>query len=234
MPEPDFYRKWAAVHSDEIYLERLDAVVIVEGETDVPFWEAVFAHASKRVRVITGTKDNEYQASGKRECLKYLQHLSNHFFICIDSDYDYIKQAHPEYNARNFVVQTYTYAIENHYLASNTDKGVQDFLRRYSRIIYGAFLAHLAAGGAVSAFCESVAPANARDESLEKLQNSIQATQPSYADSRRYAALGLTADNVYLFIKAKTLKQKLSCGNDLSFDHFPMDKVRSDIAQILT
>jgi hypothetical protein len=231
MSKHDFYRKWAAIHSGEVVLKKLDAVVFVEGETDKPFWKKVFTRASKQVRVIAGVDNVEKQASGKQECLKYLPHLSKRFFICIDSDYDYIKQVHPEYNAQNFVVQTYTYAIENHYLASNGER--QDWLRRYSNIIYGAFLTHLEEGGSVNDFCESVKLSNARDESLEALRSRLQGNQPAYA-ANRYAAQGLTADNVYLFIKAKMLMQPLNCDNDLSFDHFPMDRIRKDIAEILT
>jgi hypothetical protein len=226
----DFYRKWAISYSNEPYLKRHDAVVMVEGKMDKPFWDAVFKHFSKQVRVITGAENAERQTGGKRECLKYLPHVGRRFFICIDSDYDYIKQAKPEYNAQNFVVQTYTYAIENHYLASK--EGLQDFLKRYSNIIYGAFLAHLAADGSVNAFCESVALPNARDKALEELQRNMQ--KPPACANHRYAAQGLTADNVFLFMKAKMLMQMLNCGNELSFDHFPMDKIGEDIAEILT
>ena len=35
-------------------------------------------------------------------------------------------------------------------------------------------------------------------------------------------------------MKAKMLMQPLRCGNDLSFEHFPMDKIQKDIAAILT
>jgi hypothetical protein len=230
MQKRDYYGKWAKSYSNTVYLKKLDAVVFVEGKTDKPFWEAVFAHFSKRVRVISGEDNVEKQASGKQECLRYLPHVKKRFFIAIDSDYDYIKQAHPEYNAQKFVLQTYTYAIENHYLASND--GLQDFLKRYSNIIYGVFLAHLAEGGSVNKFCKSVAIANARDESLEALRSKIRERQPSCADNP-YAAQGLTADNVHLFIKAKMLKSALGCGSELSFNHFPMDKIQSDIAEIL-
>lgn len=231
MPELDYHRKWAAFHSNECLLKKLDAVVRVEGKTDKPFWEAVFAHFAKRVRVISGEHGSQKQPGGKQECLKYLPHLSNRFFICIDSDYDYVKQAQPAHNAKNFVLQTYTYAIENHYLASNNK--LQGFLRQYSNAIYGAFLAHLTQGGSVNDFCKSVAIANARDESLAALRNKIRKKQPSCAGNR-YAAQGLTADNVYLFVKAKKLKRALRCDNKLSFEHFPMNKIRGDIARILS
>ncbi|MDR0566777.1 MAG: DUF4435 domain-containing protein [Prevotellaceae bacterium] len=237
MSKQDFYRKWAMSYSHEADLKKkLEAVVFVEGKDDKPFWEAVFMHASKQVRVITGVDNPENPASGKQERLKYFPHLNKRFFICIDSDYGYIKQAHPEYNAQNFVLQTYTYAIENHYLASNGK--LQDFLKQHSSIIYGAFLAHLAAGTSVNKFCESVKPPDGRNESLDALQKNIREKQLPCVDNRcmdnRYAALGLAADNVYLFMKAKMLMQPLRCGNDLSFEHFPMDKIQKDIAAILT
>jgi hypothetical protein len=234
--DDNFYRKWALYHDGEATLKRRDAVVLVEGKTDKPFWEKVFTHAQKQVRVLASvhvadttaatTANDNRQPGGKQACLKYLPYLGKRFFICIDSDYDYIRQAQPARNAQTFVLQTYAYAIENHYLASH--HRLQGFLKKYSVIIYPAFLTHLATGSVMRDFLRDIALAGAHDKALDTLQRNLQA---KYPDTRTDAPVtaDLTPDNAYLFINAKMLKRTLQCGEELSFTHFPMNRIQADI-----
>ncbi|MDR1120902.1 MAG: DUF4435 domain-containing protein [Dysgonamonadaceae bacterium] len=225
----NFYYKWANWYKNEIYLKKIDAVVHVEGKDDKLFWKQVFEHVGVKVILRDGTDNPDDKSSGKSICLKYLNYLDKRFFICIDSDYDYILQKHPEYNPQNFVLQTYTYAVENHYLAS--DNKSQRFLKKYSNIIYNAFLNHLRDGGSTNTFCNEIAPNNATELALNKLQEYL---QDKYSEDlhNHYSISGLTADNTYLFIKAKLLKNKMMCDNKLSYEHFPMNKIFKDIAYI--
>jgi hypothetical protein len=227
-PENNFYRKWARWYTDQTYLKRLDAIVHVEGETDKIFWKQVLAKAGLNVRPVSGSDNREEQTSGKKQCLKYRPYLNSRFFICIDSDYDYLKQTPPPYSAKDFILQTYTYAIENHYLASNPS--LQGFLRDYSRTIYRAFLVHLEDNSPIDEFCRFTAPP-ARPAALEALQRRIKKRHLPHA-TNRYTASGLTADNTYLYIKAKLLKSILKCKENLSFRHFPMNKILEDAAEI--
>jgi hypothetical protein len=227
-PGNNFYRKWARWYTGQTYLKRLDAIVHVEGETDKIFWKQVLAQAGLNVRPVSGSDNRENQTSGKKQCLKYRPYLSPRFFICIDSDYDYLKQTPPPYSAKDFILQTYTYAIENHYLASNPF--LQDFLRAYSRIIYPAFLAHLDDDSPIDEFCRFTVP-SANHAALETLQRRIKKRLPAHAPNR-YTASGLTSDNTYLYIKAKLLKSALKCKENLSFKHFPMNKILEDAAGI--
>jgi hypothetical protein len=228
MPEGNFYRKWARWYTDQTYLKRLDAIVHVEGETDKIFWKRVLAHAGLNVRPVSGADNRDDQTSGKKQCLKYRPYLNPRFFICIDSDYDYLKQTSPRYGVKEFVLQTYTYAIENHYLASNPS--LQGFLREYSRIIYAAFLAHVDANSPIDEFCRLTVPpagSGSLDSLQRRLKKRIQPHPQAY-----YTASGLTEDNTYLYMKAKLLKSVLRCKEDLAFGHFPMNKVLADAAAI--
>ena len=227
-PGNNFYRKWARWYTDQTYLKRLDAIVHVEGETDKMFWKQALAHAGLNVRPVSGSDNREDQTSGKKQCLKYRPYLNPRFFICIDSDYDYLKQTQPQYGVKDFILQTYTYAIENHYLASNLS--LQDFLRTYSRIIYPAFLLHLDNNSPIDEFCRFSTP-SANPAALEALQRRIKKRLPSHPPNR-YTASGLTADNTYLYIKAKLLKSVLKCKEHLSFEHFPMNKILEDVAKM--
>ncbi|MDR0694967.1 MAG: DUF4435 domain-containing protein [Prevotellaceae bacterium] len=233
MQRRDYYRKWAMFYAKEAALEKIDAVIFVEGETDKPFWEKIFRHARKQVRTISGC-NTDTKTGGKQECLKYSGFLSKRFFICIDSDYDYILQSQPTHCVQNFILQTYAYAIENHYLAANA--GLQDFLKKYSAIIYPAFSAHLANGNRIAEFNrkfnDDIAFANRQDATLDALQKNIRVKYPSGTVAVSATAAGLTVDNTYLFIPAKTLKHKLQCGDNLSFSHFPMNKIMEDIATL--
>jgi len=234
MSKENFYKKWAAWHTNEASHKKLDAVALVEGSVDdKSFWGKVFNHAQINVKVISGVDNAENKATGKTVCLKYLSFLNKRFFICIDSDYDYIAQRPVNYSACTFVLKTYAYAIENHYLASLTDER-QFFLVRYSNIIYEAFVAHLNDGGdSASAFCRKVAPANAKESGLEELQKRIGELKEVDALSiNKYLERGLTNDNAYLFVKAKILKNRLQCREELTFDHFPMDKILEDVQLI--
>jgi hypothetical protein len=227
-PGANFYRKWARWYTDQTYLKRIDAIVHVEGETDKMFWKQVLAHAGLTVRTVSGTDNPEDQTSGKKQCLKYRPYLNTRFFICIDSDYDYLKQAQPPYSPKDFILQTYAYAIENHYLASNPS--LHDFLRDYSRIIYPFFLVHLDNNTPIDEFCRLTVPA-ATYTSLETLRKRIE-KRLSIPPRNRYTAAGLTADNAFLYMKAKLLKNVLKCKENLDFGHFPMNKVLEDAATI--
>ncbi|MDR1681270.1 MAG: DUF4435 domain-containing protein [Prevotellaceae bacterium] len=233
MSEHHFYRKWARFYAGEAVLKRIDAVALVEGKTDKPFWEKIFHHTKKQVHIIAGSETKTH-TGGKQECLKYFPFLTRRFFICIDSDYDYILQLRPAYRARRFVLQTYAYAIENHYLAANA--GLQAFLKRYSAIIYPAFLTLLASGSKMKEhnrdFNDRIAFADRRESSLEALQATIRARYPvvpRLPQTDIATAAGLVPENTYLFIPAKTLKHKSGCGDALSFAHFPMNKIIEDI-----
>jgi hypothetical protein len=229
MSDSNFYRKWAKWYTNQTYLKRIDAVVHVEGETDKSFWQKVLSHAGLRVRPVAGSDNLEDQTSGKKQCLKYLPYLNPRFFVCVDSDYDYLKKQQPENFSKFFVLQTYTYAIENHYLASNA--GLQNFLQKYANIIYPAFLSHLAENSPIDEFCRFVAPKSPVATTLEKLQQNVWKRYPDEKPNL-YTAAGLNADNVYLFMKAKLLKSALKCGEYLTFDHFPMNKIFADIAAL--
>lgn len=238
MSAHSFYRKWARFYESETILKGVDAIVLVEGKTDKPFWEKVFHHAQKRVRLIAGS-ETKTRTGGKQECLKYYPFLRRRFFICIDSDYDYILQTRSAHNIRHFVVQTYAYAIENHYLAANA--GLQQFLQRYSAIIYPAFLHHLSLGPRMKEFNKDfntiTAFTDMRESSLIALQKNIQKRYPNNLPITSTVTMaidiGLCPDNTYLFIPAKILKHKLRCSDDLSFTHFPMNRILDDIRQLM-
>lgn len=100
--------------------------------------------------------DNGQKATGSSQCKKYLPYTSKRFFVCIDSDLEYLKEV-TSLNPDNFVAQTYTYSWENHYVFASElqnrlnkllpvnvcDFDFQPFLSDYSDIVYRPLLALL-------------------------------------------------------------------------------------------
>lgn len=92
------------------------AVVHLEDKDDEMFWNAILQHvAPMHYKFISYSKNNKgNDTRGCEQCLKYRPYLSNHFFICIDSDMRYIS-GETGVDVGHYVCQTYTYSWENHY-----------------------------------------------------------------------------------------------------------------------
>ena len=169
----EFYRYAAEGFAGTAVIKRLTAMVHVEGTTDVYFWTNVFKefYPQGKFEFVSYSKpyheggNSNANASGSMHCLSYRNYLSDKFFICIDSDERYLRQEQG-INIKNYIFQTYTYSIENHYcfaaklnyacvIASGLDvkryllqltKNFFDFrkfLSEYSTMIYELFLWHL-------------------------------------------------------------------------------------------
>ena len=136
----------------------IKASVHLEDWEDVLFWDTMIQRVSPgRYNYLAYSKaENGQRASGSSQCLKYIGHTSKRFFVCIDSDMNYLLQT-ANINASHFVAQTYTYSWENHYteasrlqtaFTSVAPFAVQKFnfkvfLTDYSRIVYHPLLALL-------------------------------------------------------------------------------------------
>lgn len=95
------------------------------------------------------------RVTGKKNCLKYINELNEHYVICVDSDFDNI--LHPgQLDVSKYILQTYTYSWENHYCWAETlqsrweSLGINDFnfskfITALSEAIYEPLLMLLAA-----------------------------------------------------------------------------------------
>lgn len=158
--EEQHYSQLAIDLLGQSILLKCDASVHVEDFDDAVFWEGILNHYTsnrKKFNIIWYSqtpKGNE--ATGVVHCLKFKPYLNQKFFICIDSDYRYLLQE-PEIDVNHFILQTYTYAIENHYCFSdrlneiplkctgliNNIFDFKTFLIDYTRAVYDAFIWHL-------------------------------------------------------------------------------------------
>ncbi len=130
--------------------------IFVENEDDVPFWSHVFRQFYIPIRIYPASKDS--LARGKEIVLKNLDRAGEFLLLCVDSDYDYLlgetTERSKQLNNNPFIFQTYTYSIENYKCfpeglyqvvveTSLQDQQLfdfDDFIKRYSNIIYELFL----------------------------------------------------------------------------------------------
>ena len=155
----EHYRLLSIDFKGQARMRRCDAAVHVEAAQDQRFWDSMFHHfvPQRKFHFISHSRTwSGAEASGVTQCLSFKPYLSKDFFICIDSDYRYLMQE-KDINIKNFIFQTYTYAIENHYCAAQgldyiceRTTGVKNgifnfelFLQRYSKIVFELFLWHI-------------------------------------------------------------------------------------------
>lgn len=134
-------------------------MVYVEGYDDIPFWRSIFDEFESKERVFeitTPVRDD--LAKGKKVVLGFIPQAGKNLILCVDSDFDYIfgdlSAQSRMVNSADFLVQTYTYSIENYLCyppslhsvcarATKRDSRIFDFdqfMSDYSRIIYPVFL----------------------------------------------------------------------------------------------
>lgn len=153
----DFYSQLTIHYIAEAKLLGHSACAIVEAENDVHFWSHMFLSHKLNPHFIYNTKHpSGNKTTGVAQCLKFKEHACKEFIICIDSDYRYLKKE-TDISAVNFILQTYTYSIENHYCHHNRFNSVcklsctvennvfdfEKFFKQYSRCLFPLFLWHI-------------------------------------------------------------------------------------------
>ena len=140
-------------------------IAYVESYDDIAFWRTLlFEHENEERYFQIMLPSNRSLTKGKKMVL--MNALSNkglgeNLIACVDSDYDYLLQQATkqsrQINNNPFVLQTYTYAIENFQCyaeslhevcvqATLNDRQILDFpafMRDFSRITYPLFLWHI-------------------------------------------------------------------------------------------
>lgn len=155
----DFYRSKAKYFKGLAKMKRITACVHLEGDSDKHFWKYIFHkyYPKGKFFFLSYSKlETKNKISGVEHCLRYVPYLSGNFFICIDSDYRYLTKIR-KVEVENFILQTYTYSIENHYCYSKhlnnvcyKYSGIENnlfdfdkFYKDYSKIIYELFIWHI-------------------------------------------------------------------------------------------
>ena len=132
------------------------ASVHLEDWEDVLFWDTIIqrTHPGRYNYLAYSKAEGGQRASGSSQCMKYVGYTSSRFFVCVDSDLDYLMQT-PSMDASRFVAQTYTYSWENHYAQSDglqqrlsavlplLQFDIRSFLAQYSKTTYRPLLALL-------------------------------------------------------------------------------------------
>jgi hypothetical protein len=141
-------------------LQRKKCVMVyVEGYDDIPFWRAIFDEfetTERRFEVTTPVRSD--LAKGKRVVMQFAPQAGKNLILCVDSDFDYLlgdlSDKSRAVNNTPYLLQTYTYAIENYLCyppslhsvcvrATKNDTHIfdfEEFMAEYSRIIYPVFV----------------------------------------------------------------------------------------------
>lgn len=146
MSQSNFYQLAAKHYAASTFLLDIDSVVMLEDMNDEWFWKQILTHyRPAKYHFVSGsrTSDDSSMATGCEQCLKFNDYLSHRFFVCIDSDYRYLKDENTF--TGNGIIQTYTYSWENHCFHTNRfnnqtiDFDFQCFLKELSSIIHKPF-----------------------------------------------------------------------------------------------
>lgn len=132
------------------------ASVHLEDWEDVLFWDTMIQriHPGRYNYLAYSKAEGGQRASGSSQCMKYVGYTSSRFFVCVDSDMNYLMQT-PGMDASQYVAQTYTYSWENHYAQADglqqrlsavlpqLQFDIRGFLAQYSKLVYRPLLALL-------------------------------------------------------------------------------------------
>jgi len=150
-----FYELLALDYTNQSIVLRCRASVHLENRDDGRFWNKLLQtyRPGSYNYIYSSLSAEGNMTSGCIQCLQFAAYLSDRFFVCIDSDYRYLRQESVLND--KYVLQTYTYSWENHYyhgehlqssLNANTPEAAFDFcsfLNRYSSIVYKPLLVYL-------------------------------------------------------------------------------------------
>lgn len=219
---------------DDIFLMRLDHAILVEGESDKPFWDELWKQViPDRYYIYSNVHYPAPNTAGKTALIKhYISHASRDFLICLDSDFDYLLEPPP---LPDFVFQTYVHSVESYLcyapsLPALLIKGVQSedalfdfeqFFLQYSSLSYQWLSSQLyqhTRNGTPIETSPSFKSITEPEQDLQKLSeqsgiahqfDSLQGKPDFQRFEQGLNERGLAADNAYLFIRGHDLMERI-------------------------
>lgn len=212
----------------------VDSVVHVEAWDDIRFWKPVLMrYRPGRYKFLPATANEHGNlTTGCTQCLKYRRHLSQRFFICIDSDLRFLLDE--RISANRGILQTYTYSWENHYAyadklqtayekrVNNTQFDFRRFLKDYSELVYRPMLLMLECERngdhyfsrenfkrCITVQFQRGEEANNGLALLTRIRRALNRATAPYSDiplnEERYRQKGITPSNAYLYVRGHSL-----------------------------
>lgn len=223
---------------DEVFQLRLEHVILVEGKSDVRFWEHILEQViAHRFKIYSYVNFPTQNTSGKRTLTRYyLPFASRGMVFCLDSDYDYLLDN--QNLKRPFVFQTYVYSVENYFCyapslariltigtrVAQAEFNFEQFFSRYAVSVYDWLVCQLFdkhTNGTEPAPPPVFSTITEPEEDLGALAQQISlqiAPQLSILKDNtgfedfigQLAESGLTTQNAYLFIRGHDLLEKVT------------------------
>ena len=208
------------------------AAIHLEDSDDKPFWNTQLQNVRQgHYYFISHSKsDNEKDAKGCEQCLKFRPYLNSGFFICIDSDLRLLRMEEG-LTAENKIAQTYAYSWENHYCeashlqyrfkekVTDSDFDFEIFFGGLSRIVYKPLLyliyhktSELNSLWNVTKFNKCLPLQPSRNDLKDNGEEYLRKAASLFEDAIRdlvipadFTAEGLTPQNAYLHIQGHRL-----------------------------
>ena len=222
---------------DEVFLLRLQHVVLVEGRDDVHFWGHIlepFAPQQFKIFPYVNFPTENTAGSGSLKT-HYLPYADRDLILCLDSDYNYLLG--DQTLARPFVFQTYTHSPENFLcyapslsnilaLGTRTEQAAFDFesfLSRYSEAVYRWLIGQLylkqttqtepehppSFAFITDSEADLLALARQTETRSAPLFAAFENTPEFQTFVTQLTDLGLTPQNAYLFVRGHDLLERV-------------------------
>lgn len=230
----EYYKMCARRFESSALMYGVDSVVHVEAWEDIDFWEPLLKrYRPGKYKFLPAThNENGRLTTGCTQCLKYRRHLSQRFFVCIDSDLRFLLDEN--IRADRGILQTYSYSWENHYAYASKLQAAYErcvkhpqfdfkrFLKDYSEMVYrpmllmlecerhkGRFFSRENFKRCISVQFQKGEEANNGLPLLTRIRKALNRATKDYdhfeIDEAGYRAKGVTRHNAYLYVRGHSL-----------------------------
>lgn len=114
-----FYQQIAKYRKASLLTSQYRAIVHLENKNDQTFWGKLLEIAcpGSLFQFIPYTRSlSGNRGKGCAQCLVFKDFLDKNFVIAIDSDLHYLLKDLHDMDIEHFILQTYTYSFENHFV----------------------------------------------------------------------------------------------------------------------
>lgn len=216
--QPAFSIKSSFIEASSAFTGSKKIKVYVEAYDDIAFWTKEFSKEFKIEEIDVCTISNIEGSSGKCEIIKFVKdktlELGKNLLVAVDSDYDYILDKETDFYESDFVFQTYVYAIENIFW---NPKNIDLACTCAARIKVETKLLERATSWSLNVYNEFVSQLNTGSPDKDtirqitlKIKESNEIPKVFPECDVDYSHKGLTATNVFLYIRGHDLESYLN------------------------
>lgn len=215
------------IESTAIFSGDNSILVYVEGFEDIPVWKGLL---NNKIKIKVMAYGELEKANGKGTIISAIKKgeliLGKSLVVALDSDYDHLLEKNEEVFAKETVLQTYAYSIENLIWHPNnidyacqtascdthhfTDDGLKDSIINWSRCIYPALVKFLYDGADDEQILNEIIAS--LDVDLNNFKVKFTGTSTCFNNAEFIAKMsekGLKPETAFLFVRGHDYADKL-------------------------